>query len=71
MDLKELQKHIRTLATLPEAAAPVLSCYVNLEPSQCGYRHALDERVLLLTRSLAAETRRHFEEALGQIEAHL
>ena len=71
MDLKELQKHIRTLATLPEAAAPVISCYLNLEPSERGYRHALDERVRLLRKSLAGETRRHFEEALGQIEAHL
>ena len=71
MDLKELQKHIRTLATLPEAGAPVISCYLNLETSESGYRHALDERVHLLRKSLAGETRRHFEEALGQIESHL
>lgn len=71
MDLKELQKHIRTLATLPAAGAPVLSCYLNLETSEPGYRHALDERVRLLRKSLAVETRRHFEEALGQIEAYL
>lgn len=71
MDLKELQKHIRTLATLPEAGAPVISCYLNLETSEPGYRRALDERARLLRKSLAGETRRHFEEALGQIEAHL
>lgn len=71
MDLKELQKHIRILATLPETGAPVISCYLNLETSESGYRHALDERVRLLRKSLAGETRRHFEEALGQIEARL
>lgn len=71
MDLKDLQKHIRTLATLPEAAAPVISCYLNLEASESGYRHALDERVRLLRKSLTGETRQHFEQALGQIEAHL
>lgn len=71
MDLKELQKHIRTLATLPEAGAPVISCYLNLETSESGYRHALDERVRLLRKSLAGETRRPFEEALSQIEGHL
>ena len=71
MDLKELQKHIRTLATLPEAGAPVISCYLNLETSESGYRHALDERVRLLRKSLAGETQWHFEEALGQIESHL
>ncbi|MBI1790662.1 MAG: hypothetical protein HYR60_24285 [Acidobacteria bacterium] len=71
MDLKELQKHIRILATLPETGAPVISCYLNLETSESGYRHALDERVRLLRKSLAGETRRHFEVALGQIEARL
>jgi len=53
MDLKELQKHIRTLATLPEAGAPVISCYLDLETSESGYRPALDQRVRLLRKSLS------------------
>ena len=71
MELQELQKHIRTLATLPEAGAPVLSCYLNLGTSESGHRNALDEQVLLLRKSLTGETRRDFEEALGAIEAYL
>ena len=31
MELKELQQHVRTLATLSETAAPVISCYLNKE----------------------------------------
>jgi len=72
MDLKELEKHIRTLATLPEADAAVISCYLdNRETGQSGYRHALDERVGLLRKSLTANMRQYFEEALDPIEAFL
>jgi len=47
MDLKELKKHIRTPATLPEADAPVISCYLdNRETGQSGYRHALEGQVV-------------------------
>ena len=72
MDLKELEKHVRTLATLPEADAPVISCYLdNRETGQSGYRHTLDEQVGLLRKSLTADMRQHFEEALNPIEAYL
>jgi len=72
MDLKELEKHVRTLATLPEADAPVISCYLdNRETGQSGYRHTLDEQVGLLRKSLTADMRQHFEEALNPIEASL
>src|SRR5690349_11735606 len=77
MDLKELEKHIRTLATLPEADAPVISCYLEnretgqRETGQSGYRHALDRQVGLLRKSLTADMRQDFEEALDLIEAYL
>lgn len=71
MELQELQKHVRTLATLPEAGSPVISCYLNPRTSESGHRQALEERVLLLRKSLTGETRRDFEEALGAIEAYL
>ena len=72
MDLKELEKHVRTLAMLPEADAPVISCYLdNRETGQSGYRHTLDEQVGLLRKSLTADMRQHFEEALNPIEAYL
>ena len=68
MELKELQRHIRTLAALPETEVPVISCYLNLERR---YRPALDDRGRLLRKSLVGKARRHFEEALGQVEAYL
>lgn len=71
MELKNLQKHIRTLATLPAAEAPVISCYLNLEAGLPWYRHALDERVSLLRKSLTGITRKYFEEALGHIETFI
>ena len=30
MELKNLRQHIRTLVTLEETEAPVISCYLNL-----------------------------------------
>src|SRR5437016_3225462 len=72
MDLKELEKHIRTLAMLPEADAPVISCYLdNRETGQSGYRHALDEQVGPLRKRLTAGMRQHFDEALNPIETYL
>lgn len=63
MELKNLQKHIRNLVTLEETEAPVISCYLNPGAGVQGYRHALNERVSLLRKSLSGEARRHFEEA--------
>jgi hypothetical protein len=44
MELKELQKHILTLATLPETVDPVISCCLNRKPGQPKGRHLLEDR---------------------------
>jgi len=66
MELKELQTHIRTLATLPETDAPVISCYLDLEAGPPRYRTILEERVRLLRTSLSEPARAKFDEALGR-----
>jgi len=71
MELKELQRHILTLATLPQTPDPVISCYLNREPGHPNGRHLLEERVQLLRGSLAAKWRWEFEEALNRIDAYL
>ena len=71
MELKELQKHILTLATLQESNAPVVSCYLDLTAGQSAYRNTLCERVRVLRRSLKGKALRYFEEALSLIEAFL
>ena len=68
MELKELQQHIRTLATLEETSSQVISCYLNLEAGESGYRNALDERAGMLRKTFSGEERKDFEEALGRIE---
>lgn len=71
MEPKEFQRHVLTLATLPQTDAPVISCYLNLEQARSSYRRALDERVRVLRRTLDGEPRWQFERALGQIEEYL
>ncbi|SRR6266567_2070124 len=71
MELKDLQKHILTLATLPQTADPVISCYLNWEPGQPQGRHLLEERVRLLKASLRPQRRWEFGEALNRIDAYL
>ncbi|MEW6130659.1 MAG: hypothetical protein AB1757_26750 [Acidobacteriota bacterium] len=71
MELKELQTHIRTLATLDETEAPVISCYLNLESDQAGFRAAFDERVRILKKSLSASEWQSFNEALNRLEDYL
>lgn len=71
MDVKTLQQHLFTLATLKETAAPVVSCYLNLERGPFAYRSALDARVELLRRSLPERGSRLVTAAMEPIEAWL
>lgn len=45
MELTELKKHIRTLATLPETDAPVISCYLALLKRNIKNRNTFEELV--------------------------
>ena len=71
MELKNLQRHIRTLATLPETDAPVVSCYLALDKGRVQNRNAFDEQIRPLIGSLSGQARRDFENALGPIEKYL
>lgn len=71
MELKTLQTHIRTLVTLAESSAPVISCYLKLGPEPFSWRAAFEARLNLLRRTLRGDARWDFEEALAHIEAYL
>ena len=41
---RELEGHIRTLATLDESEAPMISCYLEIGNGSPGFEKVLDER---------------------------
>ena len=71
MELKNLRKHIRALATLPESDAEVISCYLALKDGNLTDRSAFDTQVRLLTQGVTGTTRQDSEDALGRIEKFL
>ncbi len=71
MELKELQGHIRGLASLPQTRAPVISCYLRVEGGRLKHRRAFTNRVEELRRSFAGEAVQQFEEALVPVERFL
>jgi hypothetical protein len=50
--LDELKQQITVLASVEQSAAPFISCYLNLENGQTGWRDVLDERARILRRVL-------------------
>ncbi len=71
MELREFQGHIRSLASLPETRAPVVSCYLRVEGGRLKHRRVFTDRIEELKRSFAGETAQLFEEALAPIERFL
>lgn len=71
MDLQTLQSHIRVLACLEETEAPVISCYLNLQPGESGGRNLFESRMRLLRSAQPGVSRIAFSEALAQIRAWL
>lgn len=71
MELKELQTHIRKLATLPETDAPVISCYLDIEAGSSKYRSTMEERLRLLRKSLSEPARGKLDEAGSRIREFL
>ena len=71
MELKNLQRHIRTLATLPETDAEVISCYLTLDKGRLKNRNEFDGQVRAIQNDLTGQTRRDFEVALHRIQANL
>jgi rubrerythrin len=68
---RELEKHIRSLATLEESEAPLISCYLEVGNGLPEFRNVLNERVQTLRQSLKVNALTPFEEALVRIEAFL
>ena len=68
MELRTLERHIASLAAMPESGAPVISCYLNLQGGPPGYRNTWDEQVAALRSGLTGVARRDFEEGLIPIE---
>ncbi|OFV83569.1 MAG: hypothetical protein A2W26_01475 [Acidobacteria bacterium RBG_16_64_8] len=71
IELSELQAHIRTLITLEETEAPVLSCYVNRDLTDNGHGPILDHGAWTLRKTLRREEREPFEQALERITTFL
>jgi len=68
MERQNLQKHVRTLITLPVADAPVISCYQALAAGRLADRNAFDGRMRSLRRSLHVTEQHAFDAALARIE---
>ena len=71
MELKNLQEHVLTLATLPETDASVISCYLTLHDGRIKNHNALDRHVRPLIGGLIGQTRKDFEDALEPIGQYL
>jgi rubrerythrin len=71
VELRQLEDHIRTLATVEEAESPLISCYLDLSNGVIGCRDELDARFQVLRRSLPVRASAEFDESAGRIEAYL
>ena len=64
MDLRQLNSHIRTLITLDEDEAPMVSCYLHFTVERNGSGlPLLDRRVAAMRKVLGRQERDQFEEA--------
>jgi hypothetical protein len=68
MELRTLERHIASLAAMPETRAQVISCYLNLQSGLSGCQNAWEEQVAALRKALTGAQLRDFEEALVPIE---
>lgn len=67
MELKTLQEHIRTLATLEETESPVISFYASLHGSDTASKDFMRERLSAVRSSVAKQAKRDFEGAFEKI----
>ena len=71
MELRELQHHIRMLATLEETSSPMVSCYINLETNLVDARRTLKNQAQKISKGLPVHSHPEFDEALMTIEEYL
>src|SRR5580765_3048024 len=71
MELRELQDHIKNLATIEKTAAPVVSCYVDVEAWRSGNGQSLQKALKAQSGGLSNEALSDLDEARARIEAFL
>lgn len=71
MEMKNLKKHVRTLATLPETDAVIISCYLALAGGRVKNPNAFKEQVEPLAGILTCQARQDFQDALDPIGKYL
>jgi len=69
MDLKNLKQHIRTLITLEESDAPVISCYINLSDKEAVNRFLADKGAEL-HNAISEQERKDLDETLKLIRSY-
>jgi len=67
MELKELQQHIRTLVTLEETEAPVISMYHSVVKGDGTNRRFIDDRTQFVGGSLPPSAAEDFKQAMRQV----
>ena len=68
---EDLQSYVRVLAALPESAAPVVSCYLDLGSGRVRWESALERRVTLLRRLTPHSELDVFDAAVDRIRTFL
>jgi len=71
MELRRLEEHIRTLATVVETDVPLISCYLVLIEAVAVRREELGLRLQLLRKCLPARAMTEFDEAATKIQKFL
>jgi hypothetical protein len=71
MDRGDLKAHIRTLATLPETDAPVVSCFLGVARGRPVRLFAFEERVRNFRDTMNRRERQDFENAVEPIRSFI
>src|SRR5215475_10145341 len=71
MELRRLEEHIRTLASVVETDVPLISCYLDLTEAVAVRREELGLRLQLLRKCLPARAMTEFDEAATKIQKFL
>jgi len=71
VDRADLKAHVRTLATLRETDAPVVSCYLAVARGRLARPFAIEERVRNLRNTLSGRERQDFENAVEPIRSFI
>jgi rubrerythrin/Trp operon repressor len=71
VELRALEEHIRTLASVVETDSPFISCYLEAKNGVVACREQLDARLQILRKCLPARSAVDFEQSKRRIEEFL